>query len=40
MTISSTIVREVVKYKGEIDGLLPAPVVRLVKARYYEAAGA
>ena len=38
--ISSTIVREVVKYKGEIDGLLPAPVVRLVKARYYEAAGA
>lgn len=34
--ISSTIVREVVKYKGEIEGLLPAKVVAFVKARYYQ----
>ena len=33
--ISSTIVREVVKYKGEIEGLLPPSVVAFVKARYY-----
>lgn len=33
--ISSTIVREVIKYQGEIDGLLPAPVVAFVKERYY-----
>ncbi len=33
--ISSTIVREVIKYKGEISGLLPAPVVAFVKKKHY-----
>lgn len=33
--ISSTIVREVIKYKGEIDGLLPDKVVAFAKAKYY-----
>ena len=33
--LSSTIVREVIKYKGEIDGLLPTPVVEYVRALKY-----
>lgn len=33
--LSSTIVREVIKYQGEISGLLPDPVVDYVRALKY-----
>lgn len=33
--ISSTIVREVIKYGGEIEGLIPTSVVRYIKALKY-----
>lgn len=35
--ISSTIVREVIKYRGKIDGLLPDAIVPMVKTIKYEA---
>jgi pantetheine-phosphate adenylyltransferase len=35
--ISSTIVREVIKYGGEIDGLIPSVVVKYIKALKYPA---
>lgn len=34
--ISSTIVREVIKYEGEIEGLIPSSVVQYIKALKYE----
>ncbi len=34
--ISSTIVREVIKYQGNIEGLLPDHVVSFVKAKHYQ----
>ncbi|MCL4148531.1 UNVERIFIED_CONTAM: hypothetical protein GTU68_035343 [Idotea baltica] len=33
--ISSTIVREVIKYKGDIDGLLPSEIVSYVRGLKY-----
>ena len=33
--ISSTIVREVIKYKGDIDGLLPPEIVSFVRGLMY-----
>ncbi|MBF0582272.1 MULTISPECIES: pantetheine-phosphate adenylyltransferase [Corynebacterium] len=32
--VSSTLCKEVAKYGGDIDGLLPEPVVEAVKAKY------
>ena len=34
--ISSTIVREVIKYQGKIDGMLPVPVVTYIKELKYK----
>lgn len=33
--ISSTIVREVIKYKGRIDGLIPDPILEYIKELRY-----
>lgn len=35
--ISSTIVREVIKHRGRVEGLLPEPVARFVRELMYEA---
>lgn len=33
--ISSTIVREVIKYRGKIDGMIPDDILEFVKSRMY-----